>query len=192
MALKVVPPNDERCDVHTQRQPVRYVCESCLDKFGIDPAQSTPGRRSLGSRLRRARRRLRRAIARGDRRVLIGGGIAVVAAALVVIALASGGGGGGDEQEAGANGAPTEADVVSALGLVPGPGGAGWITTDGACWVVSIQFGADVRPGTIAGKGLVEATNEDATVGAAVSQNDFSVSEDECVARVGAALKTNF
>jgi hypothetical protein len=186
-----VPPNDERCDVHTQRQPVRYVCESCLDKFGIDPTGPRAGRRSFRSRLRRARRALRRRRASAGRRVLIGGGIAVVAVAIVVIALASGGGG-NDEQDAGADGPPTDADVVSALELVPDPGGAGWITTDGACWVVSIQFGADVHPGAIAGKSLVEATNEDATVGAAVSQNDFSVSEDECVARIGAALKTNF
>jgi hypothetical protein len=114
-----------------------------------------------------------------------------VAVAIVVIALASGGGG-NEEQDSRAEGPPTDADVVSALELVPGPGGAGWITPDGACWVVSIQFGADVRPGAIAGKGLVEATNDDATVGAAVSQNDFSVSEDECVARIGTALKANF
>jgi hypothetical protein len=191
MALKVVPAGDERCDIHNRRNPPQYVCESCLEEFGIDPAAPSAGRPSFRSRLRRARRRLRRRIARGDRRILIGGGIAVAAIAVAILALTSGGGGGGDGQGSDSTGPPTQADVVGALELVPDPGGAGWITTDGACWVVSIQFGADVHPGEI-GKGLVEATNGDATVGAAVSQNDFSVSEAECVARVGAALKAHF
>jgi hypothetical protein len=190
MALKVVPAEDERCDIHNQRNPPQYVCEACLDRFGIDPAQPTPGRRSLRSRLRRARRRLRRNLVRGDRRMLIGGAIVAVAIVLVLIAFASGGG--GDDEGKLGDGAPTEADVVTALELVPDPGGAGWITSDSACWVVSIHFGADVQPGPIAGEHLVQATNENATVGAAVSQNDFSVSEEECVARIGAALKANF
>lgn len=190
MPLKVVPTGDERCDVHNRRDPPRYVCESCLREFGIDPSEPTAARLSLRARLRRARRRFRRRIARGDRRILIGGGITAVAIAVAVTAFARGAGG---DDEGGADGAgpPTEADVVSALELVPDPGGAGWITTDGACWIVSIQFGANVHPGEI-GKGLVEATNEDATVGAAVSQNDFSVSEQECVARLGAVLKDEF
>jgi hypothetical protein len=188
MALKVVPAHDERCDVHTQRQPVRYVCESCLEEFGIDPTKPTTVRRSRRSRLRRLRRRLRRAIARGDRRILIGGGIAVAVVAALVIVFASAGG--GDDGQSN-DGPPTEADVVSALELVPEPSGAGWITPDGACWIISIQFGADVHSGEI-GKGLVGATNEAATVGAAVSQNDFSISEEECVARIGTALRAKF
>jgi hypothetical protein len=191
MALKVVPADDERCDIHNRRNPPQYVCEACLKEFGIDPAAPTAGRPSFRSRLRRSRRRLRRRIARGDRRILIGGGIAVAAIVVAVIAFSGGGGGGGSDLEADSTGPPTQADVASALDLVPDPGGAGWITPDGGCWVVSIQFGADVHPGEI-GKGLVEATNEDATVGAAVSQNDFSLSEAECVARVGAALKAHF
>jgi hypothetical protein len=190
MPLKVVPAHDERCDVHTNRKPLRYVCETCLDEFGIDPTEPTERQRSLLSRLRGTRRRLRRQIARGDRRILIAGGIAVVAIAVLVIAFASGVDG-DDGQDAGADGPPTEADVVNALELVPDPSGAGWITPDGACWIVSIQFGANVQPGEI-GKGLVEATNEDATVGAAVSQNDFSVSTQECVARIGAGLREKY
>jgi hypothetical protein len=190
MALKVVPAEDERCDIHNHRRPARYVCESCLKEFGGDAAEPTVSRPSLRSRLRRARRKLGRRIAGGDRRILIGGGIAAVAIAVAVIALGSGGGG-GDDGGAGTTGPPTQADVVNALELVPDPSGAGWITPDGACWIVSIQFGTDVRPGEI-GKGLVEATNENATVGAAVSQNDFTVSEQQCVARIGTGLKANF
>ena len=189
MALKVVPADDERCDVHTQRKPVRYICESCLNEFGIDPTEPAAGRPPLASRLRRTRRRLRRDIARGDRRLLIGGGIAIAVIAVVVFVLATGGG--GEEGNSSETGPPNEADVVAALELTPDPQGAGWITPDGACWIVSIQFGTDVHPGEIA-KGVVEVTNENATVGAAVSQNDFSVSEQECAARIGGALKANF
>jgi hypothetical protein len=190
MALKVVPAEDERCDIHNRRNPPQYICETCVKELGVDPGEPTVGRPSLRSRLRRARRRLGRRTAVGDRRILIGGGIAAVIVAIGVIALGSGGGG-GDEGAADTPGPPTEADVVNALELVPDSSGAGWITPDGACWIVSIQFGADVQPGEI-GKGLVEATNEDATVGAAVSQNDFTVSEQQCVARIGAGLKASF
>lgn len=190
MALKVVPAEDDRCDIHNQRNPPQYICETCVKELGVDPDEPTVGRPSLRSRLRRARRRLGRRIAVGDRRILIGGGIAAVAVAVAVIAL-GGGGGGGDDGSAGTTGPPTQADVVNALELVRDPSGAGWITPDGACWIVSIQFGADVQPGEI-GKGLVEATNEDATVGAAVSPNDFTVSEQQCATRIGTGLKANF
>jgi len=114
----------------------------------------------------------------------------VVAVAMILIATAGGGGGNGDESSVSSR--PTEPGVVAALGLVPEPSGVGWITADGACWVVSIQFGGDVRAGQLAGKGLIEATNEAHTVGAAVTQNDFTQSAAQCAARIGAQLKAKF
>jgi hypothetical protein len=192
VALKVVPAGDERCDIHNGRKPAQYVCKTCLREFGVDPAQAaTAGLRPLRARIRWARRRFRRRIARRDPRVLLATGIALLVVAVLVIAVASLVGG-ENAQDADAGGQPTEVDVVTALELVPDPGGVGWLTSDGACWVVSIQFGANVHPpGEIAG-GLVEATNENATVGAAISLSDSSVSEAECVARIGDALKENF
>lgn len=189
MALKVVPAGDERCDIHTQRKPAQYICESCLAKFGVEAAgESAPRRsRSLKSRIRRARRRLRRWRAQPGRVVLIGGGAVALIAVIVLVVSAIAGGGGSDRRPA----ARTEAGVVSALGLLPSPGGTGWITPDGACWLVSIQFGANVQPGRLTG-GLIEATNEDQTVGAAVTQNDFSISTTACAEQVGADLRANY
>jgi hypothetical protein len=190
MALKVVPAGDERCDIHNHRRnPPKYVCQTCLTEFGLDAdASDEPRRRSLGPRLRRIRRRLRRRIARRDRGLLVGGGMAVTVVGVLAIVLATGRGG---AEPTGTGGPPTQADVINALELVPDPNG-GWTTPDGACWIVSLQFGTDVHPGPISGKALAEAANENATVGAAVSQNDFSVSEAQCVARIGAALKAHF
>ena len=55
MPLKVVPAGDERCDVHNERARQKYVCETCLKKFGIDPEQSEaaePERERRGDALR--------------------------------------------------------------------------------------------------------------------------------------------
>src|SRR5215211_2220355 len=187
MALKVVPAGDERCDIHTQRKPARYVCESCLKEFGIQADQPmAPHRRPLRARVRRAVRGLPRRRWSADRKLLIGAASGLLVAGLIAIALATTGGGGDSESP---SGPPTEADVVNALELVPDPSGTGWTTPDGACWVVSIRFGDDVRPGRIAGSELIEATNDELTVGAAVAQGDFSVSETACVERIGAALR---
>jgi hypothetical protein len=192
MALKVVPAGDERCDIHTDgRKPPKYVCESCLKEFGIDPDSPDEPRRSLRARLRRARRRTRRRVARPDRGLMVGAGIAVAVIAVVVTVLATSGG--GDAEDTTTGGPPTQADVINALQLVPNLNGTGWITPDSACWVVSMQFGTDVpKPGPISGKGRGEATNENRTVGTAVSQNDVSVSENECVTRIGNALRAKF
>lgn len=54
---------------------------------------------------------------------------------------------------------------MNALDLVPSR--PGWVTSDGACAVGSIEFGNDVQPGKVGGLDiLIEATNEDETVGA--------------------------
>jgi hypothetical protein len=191
MALKVVPAGDERCDIHTQRKPARYICERCMQELGLEAGERAPQRsRSLRARARRVRRGLRRWRSRPDRLILVGGLVAALVVLVVVVVAATGGGGGGEHGDV----APsrTEAGVVSALGLINSPGGTGWTTPDGACWVVSIQFGEDVHPGKIAGGQLVEATNEDATVGAAVAQNDYTVSEAACVERIGAGLRAHF
>jgi hypothetical protein len=190
MALKVVPAGDERCDIHNNRRPPKYVCKSCLEELGIDSAgPATSRKRSVRSRARRAPRRLRRRIARRDRRILVGGAVALVVLAGVVIAVAAAGGGGGGGRT---SARPTEGGVVNALQLLPDPNGAGWITPNGACWVVSIQFGADVRAGELAGKGLIEATNATHTVGAAVTQNDFTQTAAQCADRIAGQLKSNF
>jgi hypothetical protein len=190
MALKVVPAGDERCDIHTQRKPARYVCESCLKEFGIqaDRPRARP-RRRVRVRARRAMRGLRRRRWSADRKLLIGAGAGLLVAGLIAVALTTAGGDGDSESP---SGPPREADVVNALELVPDPSGTGWTTLDGACWVVSIQIGDDVRAGRIAGGQLFEATNDELTVGAAVTQGDFSVSQAECVARIGSALRTQF
>jgi hypothetical protein len=192
MALKVVPAGDELCDIHNGRNPPQYVCKSCLKEFGVDPDRAAPARRrSLRSRIRRGRRRLRRAFASVNGRILIGGGIALVSVTALIVALATSGGGG--EDTGGKVTHPrTQDGVVSALGLIPSPGNSGWITPDGACWVVSIQFDENVHPGKIAGNQLIEATNENLTVGAAVAQNDFSITTQQCASRIGAALRQNF
>jgi hypothetical protein len=57
--------------------------------------------------------------------------------------------------------------------------------------VASIDLG---RQGS-AGQGeklSVEATNEDGSVEAVVVQNDFTISQDQCVAQVETALREQF
>jgi hypothetical protein len=120
-----------------------------------------------------------------DRRVLYAVGVGLPVLILAIVLLAGGGGG--------ASTGPSESDVVTALGLVPDPsGGTGWITPDRACAVDSIDLGPDVQSGPIGTNLLVEVTNEKKTVGAVVRQNDFSLSEPQCAARIGAALTTHF
>jgi hypothetical protein len=184
MALKVVPAGDERCDIHTQRTPQRFICQTCLKELGNEQQVRT----SRGSRRTRARRALRllRSRAAGiDRKVLMGAG-ALSVGVIIAIVLVVGGGGGGDSK------GPTEAEVVDGLDLVPGPSGEGWVTSDGACAVTSIKFGTSLQSGSIAGDILFEVTNEDRTVGAVVSRADFSISEAECVDRIGGALQAQF
>jgi hypothetical protein len=183
MALKVVPAGDERCDIHTQRTPQRYICQTCLNELGIEPRVRTT-RLSRRTRARRALRRLRSRVARTDRKVLVGVGVLSVGVIIAIVLVV--GGGGGDTT------GPTEAEVVDRLGLVPGPSGEGWVTSDGACAVTSIEFGTNLQSGAIAGEILFEVTNEDRTVGAVVSQADFSISEAECVDRIGTALQAQF
>jgi hypothetical protein len=183
MALKVVPAGDERCDIHTQRTPQRYICQSCLNELGIEPRVRTT-RLSRRTRARRALRRLRSRVARTDRKVLVGAGVLSVGVIIAIVLVA----GGDDDGSAG----PSEAEVVNSLDLVPGPSGEGWVTSDGACAVTSIEFGTNLQSGSIAGDILFEVTNEDRTVGAVVSQADFSITEAECVDRIGAALQAQF
>jgi hypothetical protein len=192
MALKVVPADDERCDIHNRgRQPPQYVCETCLKELGTDVQQPVAtSRPPLKRRARRGLRRVVRGFRVGDPKTLIGAGAALLAVAVLLLVLTSGGG--DDGPESGTNGSLTEGDVVSALELAPDPSGTGWITPDGACWVVSIQFGNRLHAGQIAGSELAQTTNEARTVGAAVSQGDLTVSQAECVARIGAALKAEF
>src|SRR5512144_2187060 len=86
MALKVVPAGDERCDVHNRREPQKYICETCLEEFGIESAPPAPTRRT------RVRRAIRRWRSSADRRVLIGGGVGLlIAGVIVVVVLAAGG-----------------------------------------------------------------------------------------------------
>jgi hypothetical protein len=193
MALKVVPADDERCDIHTRRKPARYICETCLKELGLEAGPATTATRGPVRRFRRALRRgpfgqARRAMRRsrwGARpKLLIGAGLTLLIAAVVVVTLL---GGGEDE-----NGAPSEADVVNALDLLPNPAGSGWITSDGACVVASIDLGQQQPPGGEGAELSVEAANEDGTVAAVVVQNDYTISQDECVAQVETALRNEF
>src|SRR4029450_390986 len=87
MALKVVPAGDERCDVHNRREPQKYICETCLGEFGIEPPAAT--------RRARARRALRSWRSGIDRKVLIGvGAVLLIAGVILVIVVVAGGGGG--------------------------------------------------------------------------------------------------
>src|SRR3954452_9101242 len=90
MALKVVPSGDERCDVHNQRTPQRYVCESCLKEVSVRPATTPSTRR----RARRSARSFRRRAAPLDQRALIGAGVGTAIVAAVAILAISGSGGG--------------------------------------------------------------------------------------------------
>jgi hypothetical protein len=81
--------------------------------------------------------------------------------------------------------------VAKSLGLVPVAGGS-WQTADGACNVVSIETGVGIRSGEVGTDLIVEVTNEAGTVGAVVTQRDFSLSEGECVRRVGDALRAHY
>jgi hypothetical protein len=183
MPLKVVPAGDERCDVHNHRTPQRYVCEACLKEFGIESPESEGTTVHGPSRRTRRRRALRRWRSRIDRKVLIGAGVGLI----LLIAVLASGILGGDEA-----GVPSEADVVSALDLLPNPAGSGWITSDGTCAIVSIDLN-ELAPLAQEGEELsIEASNEDRTVVAVVIQNDFSITQAECVGRVDTALKAEF
>jgi hypothetical protein len=188
MPLKVVPAGDERCDVHNHRTPQRYVCEACLKEFGIESPESEGTTVHGPSRRTRRRRALRRWRSRIDRKVLLGAGVGVVILVIAVVAVGSlGGDDSGDEA-----GVPSEADVVSALDLLPNPAGSGWITSDGTCAIVSIDLN-ELAPLAQEGEELsIEASNEDRTVVAVVIQNDFSITQAECVGRVDTALKAEF
>jgi hypothetical protein len=180
MALKVVPAGDERCDIHNQRESRTYICETCLKELGIGSEVTVTSHRTR--RRTRARRALRRWRSRVDWKVLIGAAVAVI---LVVVLVVGSSGGGGGSSGSGSS-APTEADVVNALNLVPDVNSGGWITVDGACAVVAIQFGKDVQ------HRVFEATNENGTVGALVLQNNFSTSQADCVNRIATELKAHF
>ena len=194
MPLKVVPAGDERCDIHNGRSPASFVCEACLEEeFGVDPRRETrPARRRLRWRVRRAMRWVR---SPRNRKVVVGSAIGLLVVAAIATTALSGGGGGGGSGVGGSTGptntGPTEEEVVKALGLVPQPG-MSWATPDGACAVTSIDLGPDIQAGPIAGNVLVEAANQEGTVGAVVAQKDFSVSEAECVARITTALNARF
>jgi hypothetical protein len=195
MRLKVVPPGDERCDIHNNRTPASYICEDCMRELGVESRSGQAIRRRpirrLRSSLRRTRRRARRRLrSPGRREVVIAAALiaAIAVTILVVTNLTAGGGGGGG------SGPPTQEDVVNALGLSPDPSGTGWITLDGACAVLSIQVGARPHATTTTtattGTGG-EASNADGTVRATV-QNAFSQSQTACVDRISAALRAHF
>jgi hypothetical protein len=179
MALKVVPADDERCDIHNARKPAKHICESCLKELGLEA-------RVMRRRpVRQARRALRRSGWGGHPKVLIGAGAGLLIAAIVVMIILAGRGGGGETE----TGPPTEAEVVEALELSPDPSGVGWITLDGECVVVAIQI--DNAPATQTARPPSEAMNEDGTVRAIVLEG-FSFSQTECVDRVSDALRENF
>ena len=183
MALKVVPADDARCDIHTGRKPAQYICRTCMKELGLDARPAMSVRRGP---LRRARRLLRRVRSRIPRKALIGAGIGLVLVITAVAALTLLGGG---EEEGGAT---SEADVVNAIDLLPNPAGSGWITSDGACVVASIDLRQQQPTDRQATEPLIEATNEDGTVAAVVLQNDYSISQAECVAQVETALRNEF
>ena len=194
MRLKVVPPGDERCDIHNNRTPASYICEDCVRELGVEPGSAPTIRRRPLRRLRsslcRTRRRTRRRLRSPGRREILFAAAAIAAIAvtiLVVTSLTSGGGGGGG------SGPPNEEDVVNALGLSPDPSGTGWITLDGACAVLSIQVGSrpQATTTTAATTGGGEASNADGSVRAVV-QNAFSQSQAACVDRISAALRAHF
>jgi hypothetical protein len=194
MALKVVPADDERCDIHNARKPAKHICESCLKELGLEAGPATTATRAPIRRarrvirrgpLRRARRALRRSGWGGHPKVLIGAGAGLLIAAIVVIIVLAGRGGGGETE----TGPPTEAEVVEALELSPDPSGVGWITLDGECVVVAIQIGNP--PTTQTARPPSEAMNEEGTVRAIVLEG-FSFSQTECVDRVSDALRENF
>ena len=105
MALKVVPAGDERCDVHNRREPQKYICETCLREFGIEPVSPAATRRA---RARRALRSWRSGI---DRKVLIGVGVAVLIAGVILVIVLVAGGGGGQKDGV----AATPEDLVACL-----------------------------------------------------------------------------
>jgi hypothetical protein len=103
MALKVVPAGDERCDVHNRREPQKYICETCLGEFGIEPPAAT--------RRARARRALRSWRSGIDRKVLVGVGAALLIAGVILVIVVVAGGGG--DQKDGV--AATPEDLVACL-----------------------------------------------------------------------------
>jgi hypothetical protein len=196
MALKVVPRGDERCDVHNGRKPATYICESCVEELGVESGRPRTVRRG---RIRRARRvfrggptPIRRRIlpwARSlPRRAVIAAAIGLLVGTVLLIVVLGSGGGNGDT----ASGPPTPTEVADTLGLSPDPGGAGWITLDGACNVLSIDIvsGTQARTGSV--NSAFEATNESSTIRAAVLQYDDSVSQAACVDRISTALRDHY
>src|SRR5690242_16447278 len=131
MRLKVVPPGDERCDIHNNRTPASYICEDCMRELGVESGSAPSIRRRpirrLRSSLRRTRRRARRRLRSPGRRevLLAAAAIAAIAVAVLLVTNLTAGGGSG-----GGGGPPSEEDVVNALGLSPDPSGTGWITLD--------------------------------------------------------------
>jgi hypothetical protein len=180
MPLKVVPAGDERCDIHNQRPSPQYICESCVKQFGIEPSRVRVSKPPLRRRAKRALRRLR---ARLDWRHAVGAVAAILVIGTLVTVITGSGGGGSS--------APSDTEVAKGLGLVPVAGG-GWQTADGACNVVSIETGVGIQSGEAGTNLIVEVTNEAGTVGAVVTQRDFSLTEGECVRRVGEALRSRF
>jgi hypothetical protein len=82
---------------------------------------------------------------------------------------------------------------VTALDLVPDPtGAAGWITLDGACAVLAIRLGPEAQSDEKQVDESIEASNENRTVAAVVIQNDFSISQRDCVARIENGLRDAF
>ena len=188
MALRMVPAGDERCDIHNGRRPPQFICQDCAKEMGVQ----TPGVRT---RARGIRRRIRHRWSHMDGRVRFGLVAAVVVAIGIVVAVSVLGGGGTDKIKD-----PTQEDVVNALNLSPDPNGAGWITLDGACGVLTIDVGA--RPLATASQGAttvttptgapsVIATNETGTVRAVVV-TAFSNDEAACVQRVESELRAHF
>lgn len=110
--------------------------------------------------------------------------IGLLVLATILTAVLSGGGGGGTN-------APSQAEVVKALGLVPSPTGT-WLTADGNCEIVSIDTGAEVTPGPVGTGVLMEVANEKRTVGAVVITHGTVLTETECADKVGAALRAHF
>jgi hypothetical protein len=181
MPMKVVPAGDERCDIHNGRSPAEYICERCVRELGVETSRQRTSRRPLRRRVRRTARRWR---ANTDWRVVAGVAATLLVLAAVLTGILSGGGGGGTKF-------PSEADVVKALGLLPGPSGT-WLMPDGNCEIVSIDTGPEVTPGPVGTNLVMEVANESRTVGAVVINRGTALTEAQCAAQVGAALRAHF
>lgn len=111
----------------------------------------------------------------------------LVGASLLLVAC---GGSGSDSSSSAASNVSVN-DVVSALGLVPNPGGISYSALNGSC-DVAVVLTSKQEVDLYAGAGDPVAKNQDGTVGLKVGSNDPSMSDADCVDALSAALDHNF